>query len=143
MRISDWSSDVCSSDLTYDPNLKTQAFPNGAADIDPYRSYRSMFDGSVRPENNTELIYFANRVDVDDRFAFPAGGLGGNSTLSVTQDMVDAFRMSDGRLYSEATPAEKSGEAVGSGVVFSGRSEGRRGGQECVRRCRCRWQTNH
>src|SRR3546814_12270745 len=80
MRISDWSSDVCSSDLTYDPNLKTQAFPNGAADIDPYRSYRSMFDGSVRPENNTELIYFANRVDVDDRFAFPAGGLGGNST---------------------------------------------------------------
>src|SRR3546814_11327200 len=120
MRISDWSSDVCSSDLTYDPNLKTQAFPNGAADIDPYRSYRSMFDGSVRPENNTELIYFANRVDVDDRFAFPAGGLGGNSTLSVTQDMVDAFRMSDGRLYSEATPAEKSGEAVGSVMVFSG-----------------------
>src|SRR3546814_1873602 len=86
MRISDWSSDVCSSDV----------------------------------ENNTELIYFANRVDVVDRFAVPAGGLGGNSTLSVTQDMVDAFRMSDGRLYSEATPAEKSGEAVGSGMVFSG-----------------------
>lgn len=105
---------------TNDPNLKTMTFPNGAAGIDPYKSYRSMFDGSVRPENNKELIYFSDRVDVDDRFAFPAGGLGGNSTLSVTQDMVDAFKMADGRQYSEATPAEKSGDAVGTGMVFSG-----------------------
>lgn len=104
---------------TNDPNLKTMPFPNGAADIDPYKSYRSMFDGSVRPENNKELIYFSDRIDVDDRFAFPAGGLGGNSTLSVTQDMVDAFRMADGRQYSEASPEEKSSNPVGVGRVFS------------------------
>jgi starch-binding outer membrane protein, SusD/RagB family len=103
---------------TSDPDLKTKSFPEGAMDIDPYKSYKSVFDGTVRPENNPELIYFCVRSSVDDNFYFPSK-LGGNSTFSVTQDMVDQYRMADGRQYSEAAPEEKSWEAVGSGLTFS------------------------
>ena len=103
---------------TDDPNLKTQSFPNGAADIDPYRSYKSVFDGSVTPESNPELIYFCNEANINMRFAFPSKQ-GGNSTLSVPKDVVDQFRMADGRLFSEATDEEKSWQAVGTGHTFS------------------------
>ena len=103
---------------TNDPNLKTNNFPNGAADIDPYRSYKSIFDGSITPESNPELIYFCNEANINNRFAFPSKQ-GGNSTLSVPKDVVDQFRMADGRLFSEATDEEKSWRAVGSGLTFS------------------------
>ncbi len=103
---------------TSDPNLKTQAFPNGAMDIDPYKSYKSIFDGSIRPESNPELIYTCTRSTVDDGFYFPTKQ-SGNSTFSVTQDMIDQYRMADGRQYSDATDAEKSSNPVGSGLVFS------------------------
>lgn len=103
---------------TKDPNLKSNNFPNGAADIDPYRSYKSIFDGSITPESNPELIYFCDEADINNRFAFPSKQ-GGNSTLSVPKDIVDQFRMADGRLFSEATEEEKSWQAVGSGLTFS------------------------
>ncbi len=103
---------------TNDPNLKTANFPNGAADIDPYRSYKSIFDGSVTPESNPELIYFNNEANINNRFSFPSKQ-GGNSTLSVPKDVIDQFRMADGRLFSEATDEEKSWQAVGSGLTFS------------------------
>lgn len=103
---------------TSDPNLKTNNFPDGAADIDPYKSYKSVFDGSVTPESNPELIYFCVEANINMRFAFPAKQ-GGNSTLSVPKDVVDQFRMADGRPFSEAGQEEKSWQAVGSGLTFS------------------------
>ncbi len=103
---------------TNDPNLKTNNFPNGAADIDPYRSYKAIFDGSITPESNPELIYFNDAASINNRFAFPARQ-GGNSTLSVPKDVVDQFRMADGRPFSEATEEEKSRQAVGTGLTFS------------------------
>ena len=103
---------------TNDPNLKTNNFPNGAADIDPYRSYKAIFDGSITPESNPELIYFNDAASINNRYAFPARQ-GGNSTLSVPKDVVDQFRMADGRPFSEATEEEKSWQAVGTGLTFS------------------------
>lgn len=103
---------------TNDPNLKTNNFPNGAADIDPYKSYKSLFDGKVAPESNPELIYFSGEAGVNTIFALPAKQ-GGLSVLSVPKDAVDQFRMADGRQFSEATDAEKSWQAVGSGKTFS------------------------
>ncbi len=103
---------------TNDPNLKTKNFPDGAADIDPYRSYKAIFDGSVTPESNPELIYFCDEARINNRFAFPAKQ-GGNSTLSVPKDIVDQFKMADGRMFSEATEEEKSWQAVGTGLTFS------------------------
>ncbi len=103
---------------TDDPNLKTMNFPNGAADIDPYKSYKSIFDGTLYPESNPELIYFNVDANINNRFAFPAKQ-GGNSTLSVPKDIVDQFKMADGRMFSEATDEEKSWQPVGAGGTFS------------------------
>jgi len=103
---------------TSDPNLKTQAFPNGAMDIDPYKSYKTIFDGSLTPENDKELILCSPRSNDDNAFYWPTKQ-SGNDTYSVTQDMIDQYRMADGRQYSDATDAEKSGNAVGTGLTFS------------------------
>jgi hypothetical protein len=103
---------------TNDPNLKAQNFPYGAADIDPYRSYKAIFDGSVMPESNPELIYFCDEAGINNRFAF-IHKQGGNGTLSVPKDVVDQFRMADGRPFSEATDEEKSWQPVGTGNTFS------------------------
>jgi len=103
---------------TSDPNLKTKAFPDGAMDIDPYKSYKTTFDGNLRPENNKELIYCSIRATNDDAFYFPTKQAG-NSTYSITQDMIDQYRMADGRQYSDATDAEKSANPVGTGLTFS------------------------
>ncbi len=99
--------------------VSSKPFPDGAGDIDPYRSYKSIFDGSIEPEHNKELIYFCPRSDADDWTFYP-NPLGGINGFSVTQDMIDAYRMADGRQYSEATDEEKSWTAVGTGKTFSG-----------------------
>lgn len=93
-------------------------FPNGAGDIDPYKSYKSIFDGTVQPDHNKELIYFCPRADKDDWTFFP-NSLGGINGFSVTQDMIDSYNMADGRPYAEATDEEKSWRAVGTGKTFS------------------------
>jgi hypothetical protein len=93
-------------------------FPDGAGNIDPYKSYKTIFDGSILPIHNKELIYYSVRNDGDDWTFYP-NPLGGINGFSVTQDMVDSYRMADGRQYSEASATEKSWEAVGSGLTFS------------------------
>lgn len=93
-------------------------FPDGAGDIDPYKSYKSLFDGTYQAFSIKEYIYYARRSDSDDRLYFP-NAIGGNATFSVTQDMIDSYRMADGRNYSEATEAEKSYEAVGTSRTFA------------------------
>lgn len=106
----------------YDNSLvdpRNGSFPMGSADIDPYKSYKSIFDGSITPEKNPELIYFCNDADINNRFSTPSKQ-GGNSTLSVTKDMADQFSMANGKPFSEASDAEKSWQAVGTGLTFSG-----------------------
>ena len=100
-------------------------FPNGAGNIDPYKSYKTLFDGTYQPYTIKEYVYYQfnngstpNATNRDYRIVFPAK-LSGNATLSVTQDMVDIYNMADGRSYEEATEAEKSWEAVGTGMTFS------------------------
>jgi hypothetical protein len=103
---------------TNDPNLTTQAFPNGAMDIDPYKSYKTIFDGSLTPDNDKELILCSLRSNDDNGFYWPVKQ-SGNDTYSVTQDMIDQYRMADGRQYSDATDAEKSSNPVGTSLTFS------------------------
>src|SRR3546814_6935995 len=94
MRISDWSSDVCSSDLQIN-----KAYFDVAADLNE--------DGTV---DTTDLIIFdsvRNRATQETRSDVDrAGGV---------------------------TAADKS--AVQNAI----RSEERRGGKECVSKCRSRW----
>lgn len=98
--------------------VSKEAFPYGAGDIDPYRSYKSIFDGSIQAIHNKELIYYCNRSTSDDWTFYP-NPLGGINGFSVTQDLIDCYRMADGRPYSEATEEEKSWRAVGTGKTFS------------------------
>jgi hypothetical protein len=81
-------------------NVPAADFPDGAGNIDPYRSYKSLFDGDVTIRNCSEYIW-ACQVD-------PQGGdsplwlsspsqLGGGNGLNLTQDLADAYKMKDGR----------------------------------------------
>ena len=101
-----------------DANLTTKNFPDGAMDIDPYKSYKSLFDGSLRPESIDEFIYCSERSGNDDSYYYPTKH-SGKSSYAVTTDMIEQYRMADGRQYSDATDAEKSSNPVGSGAVFS------------------------
>ncbi|WP_291861518.1 RagB/SusD family nutrient uptake outer membrane protein, partial [Marinilabilia sp.] len=80
-------------------NVPDAPFPNGAGNIDPYRSCKYPFIGEVMPTSNPELIWGTQVA--------PTGGdsplwnsspasLGGGCGLNITQPLVDAFRMKDG-----------------------------------------------
>ncbi len=86
-----------------DGNFSTKNWPNGYADIDPYLSYRDLFNGVVGL-NNTEIIFsrgynagtirhwsvdgFVTHEMPNSLFGFNCHGL--------TQKMVDAYYMLDG-----------------------------------------------
>ncbi|MFC2710998.1 RagB/SusD family nutrient uptake outer membrane protein [Hoylesella oralis] len=88
-----------------DGNFSTKNWPNGWKDIDPYLSYRSLFDGVVNAAENPELIFsrVSNISTSDNEFGIGAlvvhempVSLGGWNTHGLTQKMVDAYYMNDG-----------------------------------------------
>lgn len=82
-------------------------FPDGAGGIDPYKSYKTLFDGTYQPELVKEYIYFSKNNG--NYILVTPSKLGGISSFSVTLDMIDEYRMADGRPFSEATQAENHG----------------------------------
>lgn len=101
------------------------SFPDGAGNIDPYKSYKTLFDGTYQAYQVKEyILYYPNLIasgtwnNADYRLALPAK-LGGNATFSVTLDMIDEYRMADGRPFSEATDTEKSGNPIGQSLTFA------------------------
>lgn len=78
-------------------------FPDGAGDIDPYASYKTLFDGAVNPELIPEYIYYHKaRAGLDP---FPPASpqwiatpykLGGGNGLNVCMDLIDSYKMVDG-----------------------------------------------
>jgi hypothetical protein len=79
-------------------------FPEGAGNIDPYRSYSDMFTGEAIPYVNKEFIWAraSNALLYNTILSFPAdkGGLNG---ICVTQKIVDAYEMADGRLRTQSS----------------------------------------
>ena len=64
--------------------------------IDPYHSYKDMFDGEAMDYLNHEMIYSARGFGFDDKnVVFPISNKGQNC-LNVTQKLVDAYYYSDG-----------------------------------------------
>ncbi len=90
------------------------AFPLGAGDIDPYLSYKQIFDGSIIPDHNPELIYYYPMDignDYNQVFSTDQGGWNGFST---TWEMASAYRMADGQQFEEwLATAEDPWRAVG------------------------------
>lgn len=108
----------------YTPDLPeavpTANFPDGAGDIDPYKSYKDMFSGETVANKNPEYIWsrYSSSVRNYVRHAFPVGNLQGWGGLGVPQKIIDAYYMADGTDYEKAGINEQ--EKMGAGKTFSG-----------------------
>ena len=96
------------------------AFPYGAGDIDPYLSYKRIFDGGIMPVLNPELIFYQPITDHGISIMLAPAVLGGYNGFNIPLDFAQSYNMADGRPYSEATQSETSWEAIGSAYSFSG-----------------------
>lgn len=78
-------------------------WPQGWKDIDPFESYRSLFNGSVNIYNNSEIIYSRGRnqggenIEVMVIHQLPRSQGGGYNCHGMTQKQCDAYYMNDGR----------------------------------------------
>src|SRR5690606_41217382 len=86
-----------------DPNCYA-TYPNGAAGIDAFRSYADSFTGEAYAAINPVFIWARNTAYLNttiNQGAFPPA-LGGWGRFCVTQKVVDAYLMDDGRTKEEA-----------------------------------------
>ena len=82
-----------------DSQFSDQDWPNGWRNIDPFKSYRNLFNGDASPVDNQELIF--SRVHNTNQVAELVShqmprDFGGWNTHGLTQKMVDAYYMNDG-----------------------------------------------
>jgi hypothetical protein len=79
-------------------------FPEGAGNIDPLRSYSEMFNGETILNVNPEFIWArsSGAVTGNTISSFPKTNNGSNA-MCVTQKIVDAYEMADGRLRTESS----------------------------------------
>jgi hypothetical protein len=79
-------------------------FPLGSINVDGYRSYKNIFDGEMMPTKNPEIIWGCNSSPVSENSSrcFPTEQFRGYNNMSITQKVVDAYRMDDGRTIEEA-----------------------------------------
>lgn len=90
--------------VTSDPDYY-EPWPTGAAGIDAYRSYSEIFNGEAVIPSNKEYVWGRRSSAVTEatRLSFPNKN-GGQNALSVTQKVVDAYRMADGRTIYDSSP---------------------------------------
>jgi hypothetical protein len=100
----DADTPVLPVNVTTDPNYYN-SYPNGAAGIDPYKSYSELFNGESVMTANSEFVW-ARRTSVvnsNAQASFPDANSGSNG-MCITQKIVDAYRMVDGRQINNASP---------------------------------------
>ena len=88
----------------YNAKYSDKDFPDGWANVDPYRSYKNMFDGTIITSKNPELIFTRTKsgggeINYWASNSMPKSLSGGNN-ISVTQKQVDAYYMDNGQTYS-------------------------------------------
>ncbi len=85
----------------YNPEYSDKNWPEGWANIDPFESYRSLFDGDLSASENPELIFTRGqnqstegiRTLVEHQLPIIASGW---NTHGMTLKMCDAYYMADG-----------------------------------------------
>lgn len=105
----------------------SQNFPDGWADIDPFESYRSVFNGELSMAENEEVIFTRgqnnrtnNLIPDDQKGSVEIGvkdlvkhqlpnSLGGWNIHGVTQKQCDAYAMADGTPYDREKVMAKYG----------------------------------
>jgi hypothetical protein len=86
----------------FDANFSNAAWPSGWSDIDPFESYRSLFNGTVPAYQNPELIFTHGQnqggegINVLVLHQLPRLEGKGYNSHGMTQKQVDAYYMNDG-----------------------------------------------
>jgi hypothetical protein len=106
----------------YNEVYSNQDFPDGWRNVDPYTSYKNMFDGTIRGSQNPELIFTRtqtqNNTGVEALFTIkcmPVTAHGDNK-IGVTQKMIDTYYMNNGQTIEEA---ETTGYYVKDGFTVT------------------------
>ena len=85
-----------------DGDFSESNWPDGYKDIDPFESYRAVFNGALSMNANSELIFSRGRNQGDNslvamtRHQLPKSVGNGDNSYGMTQKMCDAYYMSDG-----------------------------------------------
>src|SRR3546814_16612331 len=137
MRISDWSSDVCSSDLL----LAITPYASGLYDnVGGGSDFEGGADIFWKPSGQFQLTATLNpdfgQVESDDLV------VNFGATETFIGDKRPFFTENQG-LFEYTTPSDYSQLLYTRRVGGPARSEERRGGKECVRTCRSWWSPNH
>src|SRR3546814_15013148 len=135
MRISDWSSDVCSSDL----------FAGFLAGQRPDASSPGLLLALAQdnPAGSPFLDLLAGGLGGGDRDALRAALRRGELQQSYAQ-WLSSMGYTDRNLFDvHAAFLMHSWAIANNGVMTRDRSEERRVGTECVRTCRSRWSPGH
>src|SRR3546814_5014751 len=133
MRISDWSSDVCSSDLI----MSEHTAADDAALRDAMHRVRGEIGKAVVGQDGTVtglLIALLARGHV------LLEGVPGVAKTLLVRSFSRALGLDTKRI--QFTPDLMPGDVSGS-LVYDASSEERRVGQECVSTCRSRWSPYH
>src|SRR3546814_18792403 len=127
MRISDWSSDVCSSDLFLDPILAD--YRQGQIDAGYHSVYSSLGQGqNPSGTSDRKLWGLANDTKLD------LGGITLRNIFGYRETKLRSTINTQG-----AGPIILGGSLFTAFIADSTRSEERRVGKECVSTCRSRW----
>ncbi|WP_257668396.1 RagB/SusD family nutrient uptake outer membrane protein [Parapedobacter tibetensis] len=85
-----------------DNNFSEKSWPEGWANIDPARSYAQVFDGTLQPSGNPELIFTRSNNQGGESISamvahqLPRSATGWN-THGLTQKLIDAYYLNDGK----------------------------------------------
>ncbi len=86
----------------HNDEFSNASWPNGWQNIDPFQSYRELFDGSIIISQNEEMIFSRGKnqsgenVDILVVHQLPRNGGGGYGSHGMTQKQCDAYYMNDG-----------------------------------------------
>ncbi|MDR2956312.1 MAG: RagB/SusD family nutrient uptake outer membrane protein [Prevotella sp.] len=110
------------TNVTSDPNYH-EAFPVGAGDIDPFHSYADMFNGETVMNVNKEFIWARTSSSMYDyqKHSFPVAN-GGWNGICVTQKIIDAYDMIDGRSISNSSveyPYDETGFTTTQTLLYT------------------------
>ena len=122
-RVTTASGDATEVTAPLPDNVSDADFPYGAGNIDPYKSYANMFNGTTYPVQNRELIWgkTSGSIQAFTQQSFPIF-MGGYNGMCLPQKVIDEYRMEDGKTIEEARAVGEYSETGVSRVLryFSG-----------------------
>ena len=109
---------------TLPASVSNADFPEGAGNIDPYKSYKDLFSGESLSPKVDEYVWgrYSGSVYGYTKHAFPIDILGGWNGMAVPQKIIDAYYMVDGRDRNDSSaeyPYSEDG-FKNSATTFSG-----------------------